>query len=148
LSVTEILSRASHDNRQPRRRRSSRVGRRFSPCSPCARHTLSLDATLAAHLNIAQDPIARLKNLAPWSMRQFVTALAICQSPWRLPSPELVGPTAAALLERMVDGIIMGCVMIAGFACALALIALFGLQRSTRRSLAIPSGSASSSVLS
>jgi hypothetical protein len=30
----------------------------------------------------------------------------------------------------MVDGIIMGCVMISGFACALALIALFGLQRS------------------
>ena len=96
--------------------------------------TLSLDATLAAHLNMPQDPIARLKNFAPWSVLQFLTAVAICrlarQSPWRPPSPELVGPTTVALLERMVDGIIMGCVMIAGFACALALIALFGLQRS------------------
>jgi hypothetical protein len=35
-----------------------------------------------------------------------------------------------AILERSVDGIIMGCVMIAGFACALALIQLLGLQRS------------------
>src|SRR5262249_49678514 len=43
---------------------------------------------------------------------------------------ELVGPKPAALLERILDGIIKGCVMIAGFACALALIALFGLQRS------------------
>ena len=96
--------------------------------------TLSLDATLAGHLNTPQDPIARLKNFAPWSMLQFLTAVAICrlarQSPWRLPSSDVVGPNAVALLERTVDGIIMGCVMISGFACTLALIQLFGLQRS------------------
>ena len=96
--------------------------------------TLSLDATLAAHLNTPQDPIARLKNFAPWSMLQFLTAVAICrlarQRPWRASSSEVVGPNTVALIERAVDGIIMGCVMIAGFACALALIQLFGLQRS------------------
>jgi hypothetical protein len=95
--------------------------------------TLSLDAALAAHLNMPQDPIARLKNFAPWSMLQFLTAVAICrlarQSPWR-PSPDVVGPKAVAVVERLVDGIILGCVMVAGFACALALIQLFGLQRS------------------
>jgi hypothetical protein len=94
--------------------------------------TLSLDVTLAAHLNMPQDPIARMKNFAPWSMLQFLTAVAICrlarQSPWR--PPEALGPNTVAILERTVDGIVMGCVMIAGFACALALIQLFGLQRS------------------
>jgi hypothetical protein len=62
-----------------------------------------------------------------------MTALAICrlarQSPWRLPSPDVVGANTVALLERLVDGIIMGCVMIVGFAAALALIQLFDLQR-------------------
>jgi hypothetical protein len=94
--------------------------------------TLSLDATLAAHLNMPQDPIARLKNFAPWSILQFLTAVAICrlgrQSPWRFPSHDFT-PNMVALLERLIDGVILGCVMIGGFAAALGLMQLFGLQR-------------------
>jgi hypothetical protein len=44
--------------------------------------------------------------------------------------PMLSAQPTMALLKRMVDGIIMGGVLICGYACAPALIQLFGLQRS------------------
>jgi hypothetical protein len=96
--------------------------------------TLSLDATLAAHLNTPQDSIQRLKNFAPWSVLQFLTAVGICrlarQGPWQVPFQQVLGANAIALLERTIDGLVMGLLMVAGFVVAIGLTQLFGLQRS------------------
>jgi hypothetical protein len=93
--------------------------------------TLSLDAALASDLRMPSDPLARLKGIAPWSILPFLVAVGICRlarvGPWvgrlRLDMPQ----TLAAMIERAVDGLVIGLLMIPGFVLALASIRLFGL---------------------
>jgi hypothetical protein len=92
----------------------------------------TLEAALADRLNMSQDPVTRLKSVAPWAVLPFLTAFTISrlarQSPWRVPFVDALGRNATALIERIVDGIVLGLVMIPGFAIALALMQILGLK--------------------
>ena len=96
--------------------------------------TLSLDATLATELRMPSDPAARLKGFAPWSVLPFLTAVGIC---WLARLPALsdqirhaTGKKAARIVERAADGVVIGLLMIPGFALALAIIQLADLPKS------------------
>lgn len=96
--------------------------------------TLSLDATLATQLKMPSDSGARLKAFAPWSVLPFLTAIGICWlarlNPLSAIVRDTVGDIPAATLERVVDGTVVGFLMVPGFALALALIQLIGLPKS------------------
>jgi hypothetical protein len=96
--------------------------------------TLSLDAALASELSMPSDSAARLKAFAPWSVLPFLTAVGICWlarlNPVSGLTGEIIGETPSAILERLLDGLVIGFLMVPGFALAIALIQLIGLPKS------------------
>ena len=96
--------------------------------------TLSLDATLATELKLPSDSAARLKGFAPWSVLPFLTAVGICWlarlNPLSAHIGQATGKKTARTLERVVDGVVIGLLMIPGFALALAIIQVAGLPKS------------------
>jgi hypothetical protein len=89
----------------------------------------SLDATLAAQIMYPTGPAQLLKVYAPWSVLPFLAAAGICwmarQRPWLAWIGNPLGQKPAAALERVVDGLVVGLLMIMGFALALGLMDLF-----------------------
>ncbi|HWB44732.1 MAG TPA: hypothetical protein VG900_04765 [Hyphomicrobiaceae bacterium] len=70
------------------------------------------------------DPVARMVGVAPWFVLPFVTAFAICwlarQRHWSLGANE----SLAATLERVADGVVLGLLMLPGYAIAVAMVEL------------------------
>lgn len=93
--------------------------------------TLSLDSALASGLNLPQDSGERLRSFAPWLVLPFLIAMTICwlarQKPISARLRDTIGENLKALIERLADGILVGAVMIPGFAISIGLIQMLGL---------------------
>ena len=72
----------------------------------------------------AVDPVARMVGVAPWFVLPFITAFAICwlarQRHWTLGSNE----SLAATVERVMDGVVLGLLMLPGYAIAVGMVEL------------------------
>jgi len=74
------------------------------------------------------DPVARMLGVAPWFILPFLTAFAICwlarQSHWHSPLGLNLGAGVTATFERAIDGIVLGVIMLPGYAIAVGLTEL------------------------
>lgn len=90
-----------------------------------ARELLILSLNLNAPL-VPIDPVVRMTAVAPWFVMPFLTAVTICwlarQRHWQFSS---IGENTMATLERMADGVVLGVLMLPGYAIAVGLAELF-----------------------
>jgi hypothetical protein len=74
------------------------------------------------------DPIARMMGVMPWFILPFLTAFAICwlarQSHWHSPLGLNLGAGLTGTFERLIDGIVLGVIMVPGYAIAVGLTEL------------------------
>lgn len=74
------------------------------------------------------DPVTRMMGVVPWFILPFLVAFAICwlarQSHWHSPLGLNLGNGVTATFERVVDGIVLGVIMLPGYAIAVGLTEL------------------------
>jgi xanthosine utilization system XapX-like protein len=91
-------------------------------------HALSLGP--AAAQTQANDSLSRIRLSSPWSVLPFLIAVTVCwlarQSPWQLPNS--LSESTGATLERALDGVVMGVLMLPGFMIAVALLLMAGQE--------------------
>lgn len=71
---------------------------------------------------------SRIKMSAPWSVLPFLIAATICwlarQRPWQ--PPRVLGESITITLQRLLDGVVLGLIMLPGFSIAIALLVMTG----------------------
>ena len=72
------------------------------------------------------DPVARMVAVAPWFTLPFLTAFAICwlarQPHWRTTFGWSFSESTTATFERAIDGLVLGLLMLPGYAIAVGLV--------------------------
>jgi hypothetical protein len=75
-------------------------------------------------------PLTRMAAVAPWCVLPFLTAFTICwlarQSHWHAPLGLRLGTGTTAIIERFIDGLVLGLVMLPGYLIAVGAVEVFG----------------------
>lgn len=90
----------------------------------------STAATAGPRAITSMDTASRLKTIAPWFVLPFLMAVGICRLARRAPLRPLFGKTGGvitAALERTTDGLVLGLVLLPGYAVAVAWLEISGI---------------------